>query len=183
MNGRLVWALVLTAVLMMSCGGDKSSSEVVPSTAATTTTTPIVALSATELQALVVKGVAGTFAESKAKIDSVLRGDAVTEAVRDISYNEPTNTVNIDLASSYPGGESYRVRYEEQAWAIGRGLAAYFWADEVVSAIKGRGGTVAMLPTLHIALDDLVWVCAPAVENAVSTKHVSKPGWLAKCRA
>jgi hypothetical protein len=162
------------------------TSTVATTTEVATTTQPPTTLPPTTsgpiTQAEVNAVIAKSFNTNHAQIDSILRGDSLTEAVNDISYNQQTNVVNIDLASTYTGGASARTFYDDQAWQIGQGLSSWFWAPVVVKAIQGRGGNVAMLSTLAITLDGLRYVCPPTIENGVATKSVSMETWLATCR-
>lgn len=108
--------------------------------------------------------------------------DPQIEALRDFSYDIETNVVHMDLLSAFQGPDLFRSLFDQQAWDLTSAFSTWFWSSTVLDTIEVRGGTIAMLPTWHMRLEDVLeYECSPDVMVAFAAKQLGMQDFLAQC--
>lgn len=114
----------------------------------------------------------------------VLRQNPLIEAVRDLSYDTVSNTINLDVLSTFQSSpDNARDLYDEQAWQITSGISVLFWTQKYIDTLSQiPGGGVALLPAFHIRMEDVLeYQCSPDQMVAIAAKSAGMQDFVAQC--
>jgi len=101
-------------------------------------------------------------------------------AVRSFTYDQANNVVRLDLASKFAG--SGASESDGEAWYLVSGLSPAFWNSNAVGVVDRSGGTVNLLPALHLTLDgDRNYECPPDLLEAFAAKSAGQEQFNARC--